>query len=205
MRVAILSESSADEAAIRILAEGVLGCTIVPVETALRSRGWPGVLNILATTIKFLHYRTDAEGLIVVADSNHTSLQAPAEENRLLTLRRTAENTVSNLGRVAAKPTLLVAIGVASPAIEGWLLCHRHQEISEAAWEKGLVESCDPYSRPELKRRSYGVERPTLGLETAKMVEAANELRGRVSEIENRFPVGFGSLATQLRAWRRVG
>ena len=41
MRVAILSESGADEAAMRILVDAILGITTVPVAIQLVTRGWP--------------------------------------------------------------------------------------------------------------------------------------------------------------------
>jgi hypothetical protein len=84
MRVAILSESSADEAALRILVDAVLGVvTTVPSTTPLRSRGWHAVRNVLPVITKELQYRTDAEGLVVVVDSNHTYLSGDEPRNRL--------------------------------------------------------------------------------------------------------------------------
>jgi hypothetical protein len=204
MRVAILSESSADEAAIRILAEAVLGCKTVAVVTELRSRGWPAVRDVLPAVIRKLHFRAEADGLIVVVDSNHTSLGDTSPKNRLQSLRSLAAETMESLRPVPAHPPLRVAVGVASPALEAWLLCHRHQDVGEASWEKGLRENRDPYSRLELKKRLYEVERPSLRLETEKMIEAADELRNQLTQIEARFPLGFAGLAAQLRDWRRV-
>ena len=68
----VLIPTSADEAALRILVDAVLGVvTTVPSTTPLRSRGYHAVRSILPVIIKELHYRTNAEGLIVVVDSNH--------------------------------------------------------------------------------------------------------------------------------------
>ena len=71
MKVAILSESPPDESAIAILAGGVLGSPVERVEgPSLRSRGWPSVRSILPVVIKHLYFRTDADGLVVVVDSD---------------------------------------------------------------------------------------------------------------------------------------
>ena len=71
MKVAVLSESPPDESAITILVEAVLGASIERVAgPPLRSRGWPSVRGILPVVIRHLHYQTDAEGLVVVVDSD---------------------------------------------------------------------------------------------------------------------------------------
>jgi hypothetical protein len=205
MRVAILTESPADDAALRVLVDAVLGCQTEAVVPTLRSReGWPSVYRLLSGSIFSLHHYSDAYGLVVAADGNRTSLQESSPKNRLRALQAMVDKTVASLGRVPGRPRLRVAIGVASPALEAWLLCHRVQEISEAAWEKGLRDQTEPYSKLELKKHLYGSDRPTLPLETEKMVEAARELCGRISLLEQRFPIGFGTLARQLREWRQV-
>ncbi len=97
MKVCIISESSADETAIRILVEGILGEATKPVEgPRLRSRGWTAVLEVLPAAIKKLHYHTDADALVVVIDSDNTPAHVaehdePNEENddcRLCTFRK---------------------------------------------------------------------------------------------------------------------
>ena len=163
MRVAILSESSADEAALRVLVDAVLGIrTSAVADLPLRSRGVDAVRATLPAIIRHLHYHTDADGLVVVVDSNHTSLEATAAKNRLLEFRDMAGNVHSNLGAVAGRVPLRIAVGVAAPAIEAWLLCKQDQHISEAAWEEGLQNQRDPYSKVELKRQLYGVKFASL-------------------------------------------
>lgn len=67
MRVAVLSESPADEAAIRILVDGIIGRpTQLAAMPPIRARGVSGVFNILPAILKHLHYRTDADALIIV-------------------------------------------------------------------------------------------------------------------------------------------
>ena len=85
MKVAILSESSADDAALRILVDGVLGVRTEEIDLSgtLRSRGWPAVRTVLPVVLKYLQYRTDADGLVVVADSNHSLFGANNTHSRL--------------------------------------------------------------------------------------------------------------------------
>jgi len=75
MKVAIYGESPADEAALRILVDGLLGA---PTEAIgfpwLKSRGWPSILQNLPKVLQYLHYQTDAQGLVVVVDSNRSPL-----------------------------------------------------------------------------------------------------------------------------------
>lgn len=99
MKVAVLSESPADEAAVRILAEGVLGKQTQPIALPqLQTRGWCTVLKVLPVVFKHLHYETDAEAFVVVVDSDHSPVHRPAHEQpggedekcRLCKLRETS-------------------------------------------------------------------------------------------------------------------
>ena len=206
MRVAILSESSSDEAALRIIADAVLGVTTTAVPgLPLRGRGYSATRATLATIIPFLHYKTEADGLIVVVDSNHTSLEPSAQRNRLSDLRGMARAACEKLRPVPGRIPLRVAVGVAMPAIEAWLLCKHHSDVSEATWERALRDKREPYSKLDLKRRLYGVDYASLGLMTEKMVAAARDVARNLADVERLFPRGFGSLTEQLREWRRVG
>jgi len=81
MKVAVLSESAADEAAIRIMVEGLLERETQPVAPfALRLRGWPSVLQISPSVYRHLYYRTEAEALVLVVDSNHSPVHEEAHE-----------------------------------------------------------------------------------------------------------------------------
>lgn len=205
MRVAILSESSADEAALRILVDAVLGVKTIPVAASLESRGWHAVRNTLPTISKMLHYRTDAEGLVVVVDSNHTFLSRDEPKNRLRDFQELVTRCQQQLKPVAGRVPLRIAIGVAAPAIEAWWLCKANPQISEAAWEKGMDEKRDPYSKLELKKQLYGSEFSSLAHMTLKMTGAAREVSAQIQMLERAFPSGFGSLANELRGWRRLG
>jgi len=142
MKVAILCESPADEVTIRILAEAVLGIKISPVPHAgLRTRGWPSVRKVFSAVLKQLHYRSDAEGLICVVDSNATPVHEPIHKQpgradpkcRLCELRRVRDEVLAQIGPRQEMPRLKTAIGLAVPAIEAWLLCGVNLHVSEAA------------------------------------------------------------------------
>jgi len=205
MRVAILSESLADETALRILVDAILGiATTTPPSLSLQSRGWPAVRTNLPVVAKYLHYRTDAEGLVVVVDSNHTYLSTDKSKNRLHEIQELAQLYQKQLNPVPGKIPLKIAVGVAAPAIEAWWLSKDHLHISEMAWEKGLDDKRDPYSKLELKKLFYGREYSSLEFMTQKMVEAAQNLANDLSSLEKNFPQGFGTLAKALRSWRRI-
>jgi hypothetical protein len=206
MRVAILSESSADESALRILVDAILGvATTAPPALSLQSRGWPAVRNIFPVVARQLHYHTDAEGLIVVVDSNHTYLSGDEPKNRLRDFRELVQRCQQQLKPVSGRVPLKIAVGVAAPAIEAWWLCKSNLQICEAAWEKGLIEKREPYSKLELKKQLYGSDFRSLELMTQKMTEAAHEAAKDLSALERAFPNGFGNLAKELRSWRRIG
>ena len=81
MKVAVLSESPADEAAIRILIDGIIGGPTQPADMPpIRTRGVSGVFTILPTVLKHLHYRTDADALVIVVDSDRTPVHKPEHE-----------------------------------------------------------------------------------------------------------------------------
>src|SRR5690606_3209125 len=64
MKLALLSESPADEAAIEILVEAVLQEPVERVRPSLRARGWPNVLQLLPAVVRHLHFNTNVELLV---------------------------------------------------------------------------------------------------------------------------------------------
>jgi hypothetical protein len=96
----------------------------------------------------------------------------------------------------------LSAVGLAVPAIEAWYLCGREQNVSENAWAQGLKERRRPYTRNRLKELAYGTDRPSLALETSGAIDEMHRVAQDLGQLERKFPVGFGSLLRDLRAWR---
>ncbi len=210
MKAAILSESPADEAGIRILVEGILASPIERVPTQpLRTRGWPSVLRVLPAVILRLHYHTDAEALAVVVDSNRTALhrgQADQEcegddKCRLCLMRNAADKVLNDLSPVHGRKPIKVAVGLAIPAVEAWYLCAPGSGVSENTWSRGMESRKPPYDNNRLKRDAYGTDRPSLVLETQRAEDACLRLAGNLKLLERKFPFGFGTLAAAIRAW----
>ncbi|HVU24435.1 MAG TPA: hypothetical protein VHE13_09950, partial [Opitutus sp.] len=80
MNVAILSESPADEAALHVLVEAVLGEPVERVQAGLRARGWPNVLQVLPAVVRHLHFNTEADALVVVVDCDDAEVHTVAHE-----------------------------------------------------------------------------------------------------------------------------
>lgn len=201
MRVAILSESPADEAALRILVDAVLGSPSIKVEPPVARRaGVSGVHDTLGAVIRSLHFQASADGLVVVVDSDYGSITGVNGQDRLRELRDNANAVLRNLKPMHATPPLRVAVGIAVPAIEAWLLCRDHSDVTEAAWEHGLATDKYPYTKLELKRRLY----PLTGQRMEKLLTVSNRAAADIRTIEQRFPSGFGSLAKELRDWMSV-
>lgn len=83
MRLVVLSESPEDEAAVRILVDGILGIQTEHVAPPFRARGWSQLLGVLPAVLKQLHYHTDADALAVIVDSDasatHRSAHVPRD------------------------------------------------------------------------------------------------------------------------------
>ena len=77
MKIAIFGESDADEAAITILVEYILRTKIErPTnQPRLRARGCTQIISDLPRIIEGLHYNSNAHGLIVVLDSNGSTVK----------------------------------------------------------------------------------------------------------------------------------
>jgi hypothetical protein len=208
MKLAVFSESPADEAALRVLADAVVGFKTARAKIGpLQSRGWPAVRNLLPAVMRRLYYSSDADVLVVVCDSDDSTVHDAAHPNpapwglncRLCMLRDVAAKTRDELHRRPGRGELRVAIGAAVPALEAWLLCAQDPRIDEEAWKRALAGADWPYTRYGLKRELYGTERPGLNHEMNVMVNHAQKLAGRRELLVERFPNGFGPLADALR------
>lgn len=211
--LAILSESPADEAALRVLVGSVLGRPFTTVQANLRARGWPSVEQVLPPIVRHLHFNTAADALAVVVDSDDSVVHTAAHEApgyhhafcRICRLRAAFRRTVKNLPPARGRERVLRAIGLCVPAIEAWLLCGRDPSVTEQAWLDGQAAGRTPYTRGELKRRVYGTDRPSLQYETQRALEEVSRHRGDVRRLENDFPNGFGALARDIRGWAKPG
>ena len=211
MKVAILSESPADETALRELVTGVLGGAVQFTASGLRARGWPQVGQLVPAVIKHLHFNTDTDALVVVVDADDSIVHGPEHDApgyfhpqcRMCQLRAIFRQTVKKLPPAHGREHMLRGIGVAVPAIEGWYLCGVEDSVTEQAWVEGQARGRLPYTRAELKFRVYGTDRPTLPLEIRCAVAAAARHRHDTRRLEYDFP-GFASLAADLRGWPKT-
>ena len=209
VKLALLSESPADEAALEVLVTGVLRGPVERVRPSLRARGWPNVLQVLPAIARHLHFNTDAELLVVVVDSDDSVLHEDAHEVgqhfhprcRMCQLGAAFRKATKSLPPARGRSRVLRGIGVAVPAVEAWYLCGRDPAVTEAAWLAGQLSGRAPYTRAELKWRVYGTDRPSLVHETECALQAVARHHADSRRLENDFP-GFAALARDLRAAR---
>lgn len=210
MKLAILSESPADEAAIAVLVEAALGEPFQRVQPGLRARGWPSVAQVLPSIIHHLHFNTDADGLVVVVDSDDSVVHTAAHDApdyfhpqcRMCRLRAVFRQTTKRFPPAHGRKRVLRGVGIAVPAIEAWYLCGRDAQVGEAAWIAGQESGQPPYTRAELKQRVYGTDRPSLQWETKRALEEVRRQRADLRRLENDFPC-FAALSRDLRGWRK--
>jgi hypothetical protein len=211
MKLAVLSESSADEAAVRVLMEGILGQPTEPIalQQFATRRGWTSVRAVLPLVLKHLYFQTDADALAVVLDSDLSPLHEEAHELpgaadpkcRLCGLIDATRQTLGRLPPIQGRPSLRVAAGMAVPTLEAWLRCGLDAQVSEAAWRVFLQTRKWSYDRNSLKRAVYGTDRPPIQLETLRMTEEAQRLAAILPELEKWFPGGFGAMVRAVRGW----
>jgi hypothetical protein len=211
MKVAIFSESSADEAAIRVLLDGLLGEeTVAPQMPPIRSRGVEAVRQNAPMVLRHLRYRTDAEALVIVQDSDRTPPHVEAHDQpggsdpncRLCEMWSILEPVTTQF-RKQGLFSIKVALGLAVPQIEAWYLLGHDPHVSEASWINARKQGRSPFSREELKRKVYGTDRPSLELEITRAKEEAERIvrEGRLADLEQSFPGGFGVQAGDVRSW----
>jgi hypothetical protein len=206
MKVALLSESPADETALRVLVTAVLKQAPQFVAPGFRARGWPNVAQVMPAVLRHLHFNTDTDALVVVVDADDSVVHGAAHDApgyfhphcRMCQLRAVYRQTTKKLPPAHGRAKLLRAIGVAVPAIEAWYLSGRDESVTEAAWIAGQEHGRPPYTRAELKLRVYGTDRPSLPHETVCAVREAERHRFDTRRLEHDFP-GFAALAGDLR------
>ena len=167
MKLVVLSESPDNEAAIRVLVDGILGIQTADVAPpSLRIRGWSQLPTVLPGVLKHLHYRTDADALVVVVDSDsstpHQQIHLSTDEAncRLCRLRSLADQVLRDLTEVPNRAPLKTAFGLAVPALEAWLRWGADPRAVEAT----LIQRPDGRTRAlreQLKRDVYGMDRPS--------------------------------------------
>jgi hypothetical protein len=210
MKVAILSESPADEAAIQIVLRGLLAVEIEIIPRRARPGGWKAALEAVPPALKELHYRRTASALVVVIDSDNSAIhrdehEQPGREDvncRFCQVQRMIREVRQSLSPQPSQPPVDTAVAVAVPAIEAWYLCGREADCTEADWD--MRQRGGARSRSEiasLKRIVYGTDRPSLDLETSKAKDCASRLVQDIAVLQRFFPVSFGRFAAEVRSW----
>jgi hypothetical protein len=212
MKVAIISESSADEAAVARLAEAILGAALDISSLKVRHRGWPNVCQVLSNLVREIYYATDAEGVIVVVDADlspvhqedHDSSDPANAACRICQLGHAVARILPHLRNRPVSAAFRIAFGLAIPSIEAWLRCGADNAVSEATWNNARRQNTFPYTTADLKRAIYGNDRPSIEQETHAMIREVERLlaASQLELLERNFPVGFGMLARQVRAWK---
>ena len=211
MKVAILSESPADEAAVRILIEGILGESIETLTLRARTGGWHAAVGAISPTLKDLHYCRTADALVVVIDSDNSQVHDDSHEEladvpnacRTCELRSAIKRCQDELRTLPGLSAIPMAIAVPTPAIEAWYLFEKDSNCTEAGWKQRQqtnVTSVGEIRR--LKKLAYGNDRPSVELEKSVAIERAHRLLDRLDELEGYFPNSFGLLAREIRNWR---
>lgn len=209
MKLVVLSESPEDEAAVRILVDGILGLPTGHVIPPFRASGWSQFPRVLPAVIRQLHYHTDADALAVVVDSDnseahrlaHVPLDSANQGCRLCTLRLIANQVQHNLTQIPDRDPLKTAFGLPIPALEAWFLCGLDPHATEAA----LIQRPDARRqalRIKLKRSVYGMDRPSSKVRMARVTDEARRLVEILDEFERCFPNGFGAFARDVRSWQ---
>jgi hypothetical protein len=214
MKIAYFGESPADQAALAVFTEALLG---EPPEDAaginLEAHGVTGVLSALDGVLRGVHYNSDAEGLVIVVDSDDTELHDPVHDTlpgggercRFCEIQRIIARVRRRLNPRPARPELKVAVGLAVPAIEAWYLGGKEREVKESAWRADQPTGPPPFTRAQLKQLVYNTDRPSLELETECAVNEARRLIQDIEVLEAAFPVGFGLMARVIRSWATQG
>ena len=212
MKITIFSESPNDEAVVRILVESILDEEIeeVPPPNQFRSRGIDFFLNLIPAVIKAAYYNTESEAIVLVCDSNDKPVHIPEHEEkdnkdslkcRFCIVKRKVTETLDSLTVKPNGKMIKVAIGVAVPAIEAWLVCGKKLDVSEGKWIDKQNGKKVSYNKASLKQKIYGersfkTKRIEIGIEEAKRLTKNLEL------LEEKFPQGFGNLSKEIKTWK---
>lgn len=209
MKIGFYGESPADQAAVAVFTQGILGAPPEPINIDLEANSVPGFFSALDGVFRGVHYNSDAEGFVVVVDCDDTELHqanhdAPGgspEDCRLCQASKIIARARQHLKARQGRPPLKVAIGLAVPAIEAWYLVGRNHQVGEAAWITGLAAGRPPFTRAELKKLVYGTDRPSIEHETECAFREAQRIIRDLKAIEAASPAGFGLMARAIRSW----
>lgn len=211
MKVAVLSESPADEAAIKILVDGILGFETERIDgPRLETRGYPSIIGQISSVYKHLYFCTEAEAFVVFLDADdsefhkklHEKSSTSAGECRLCKVRNCITNVRKNITPVPHRSKLNTAVGIAYPFIEAWFCCGRLPGVGENNWKRSLKNPSGLREKKlEIKRQLYNTDHHSLSLKTQVAITESTRLSQDIDQMKRLFPVGFGSLVDDVSNW----
>ena len=185
MKIAVVSESPTDEAAIKILIDAIAGSESELASLRARPGGWSNIFRDLSRIINILHYnQPDVEAMVVVMDSDdspphqqsHDQPDSEHSECRLCQARSIVRAVMAETKTLPNRVGLKTAIGLAVPAIEAWYRCGVDAHVNEVAWSRKLRGEDVGYDRASLKLDTYGSYLPNMGAAVLAAKRTANNL-----------------------------
>jgi len=210
MKIGYYCESPADQAAMAVFVEGILGAPAEPINVPLAGQSMPAFFSELDGAFRGIHYLSDAEALVIMCDSDDSGVHDHFRDCENAKCRRCrsqsiVDRIIPRLRPVVGKTLPKLAYGLAVEAVECWYLTGTTHDsaLGEARWMLDAREGRRPYPRDKLKELVYGTSRPSIKLETDRAVAAARRIvdGGLLGRLEAQFPSGFGLMATEIRAW----
>ena len=209
MKIGILSESKVDEAAFKILVESILGHPVDHFKDYRKRGGWTQAKKLVRPIMQELHY-SGADGFVFVGDSDstpphiasHDQLDEAPLDCRLCEIRSLVQAAIETLPARSGRPQLKVAVGMATPAIEAWLLSGLETNCTEAWFREEQARGrLSGQTRRNLKTRKYGSLEASADIKLQRTLENAQRIADNLDGLEQRFQFGFGHLRTDLEQW----
>ena len=168
------------------------------------------MIRTLPSILKHLYYHTEVDALAVQVDADCSPLYPPPHDGshdqcRLCQITAKINEARNHVGTHPSGFPLHVAVALAIPAIEAWLLNLGDASISEAWWQQclqGEPRSAFAQRKRELKRRLYGTDRPSLSLMKQHISQHRRLDSQQLSRLESNFPLGLKPFLETVRAWR---
>jgi len=200
MELAVLSESSADEAGLFAFVQSHVKGPLARAACPMRvRRGWPAIRDDLGPALRAIYHYTSAQCLLIVVDADGAPLDENHPNDRLTQLNEIVGRSL-RINR-QDRPPLRVAIGLAVPSIEAWWRAPHDPLITEAAWKARQRPGGAGYTKLSLKSQLYGTEDPSLASETAVLCNGAAAVAAAASVLAARFPYGFLPMLREIQSW----
>ena len=209
MKIGILSESKVDEAVYKILVESILDRPVEIMKSYRKRGGWAQAKALVRAIIRELHV-AGADGFVFVGDSDNTPPHAASHDElpngspgcRLCEIRQIVAAATQGLRARSGQPRLKTAVGMATPAIEAWLLSGLEPNRTEAWFrEEQSLGKLSGQTRRDLKIHKYGSLEASADIKLQRTLENAQRIAGDLDGLEQRFQFGFGHLRKDLAQW----